>query len=267
MEALSILRARALKSLADAVARGVLSPPFSDFQLRRFVSAEEVVAASELLRSLSQRGFAAVQLEAVLRLLEEVKDKEENAPRPQLVWSDLDPTGARDTAVVCKELFRGAERSVLLSTYNLGHWSSTGVPGNPVLRPLAERMAEVPTLKVRLFLNIKGEERSVADSLKSFADKFRRWTWPWERLPEVYYDPRALSGEASRLHAKCVVVDDKKALVTSANLTVAAQQNNIEAGVLLEDAIFAKQLREQFETLIQKGWVRRLKFAEEEGTP
>jgi phosphatidylserine/phosphatidylglycerophosphate/cardiolipin synthase-like enzyme len=37
------------------------------------------------------------------------------------------------------------------------------------------------------------------------------------------------------LHAKCIVVDGRHALVTSANSTEAASQRTIEAGVLLVD--------------------------------
>jgi phosphatidylserine/phosphatidylglycerophosphate/cardiolipin synthase-like enzyme len=55
------------------------------------------------------------------------------------------------------------------------------------------------------------------------------------------------------LHAKCIVVDDRKAFVTSANLTTAAQERNIEAGLLVEDAGLAQSLRMQFETLVGAG--------------
>ena len=82
-------------------------------------------------------------------------------------------------------------------------------------------------------------------------------------MPEVYYDPRSLQAvgeESACLHAKCVVVDDARAFVTSANLTEAAQGRNIEAGVLLEDPLFARALRKQFESLVDRGYVRRLRI-------
>jgi phosphatidylserine/phosphatidylglycerophosphate/cardiolipin synthase-like enzyme len=52
-------------------------------------------------------------------------------------------------------------------------------------------------------------------------------------------------------HAKCVVIDDEVAFVTSANFTEWAQSRNVEAGVLLRNAHFARQLRQQFEGLVQ----------------
>ncbi len=49
----------------------------------------------------------------------------------------------------------------------------------------------------------------------------------WERRPEVFYDRRALNparGPRACLHAKVVVQDEARTLITSANLTEAAQQ-------------------------------------------
>jgi phosphatidylserine/phosphatidylglycerophosphate/cardiolipin synthase-like enzyme len=80
-------------------------------------------------------------------------------------------------------------------------------------------------------------------------------------MPRVLYDPLALtsgSGPRSCLHAKCLIVDDERALVTSANFTEAAMDRNIEAGVLVDDAGFAARLRAQFDALEQSGQVHSL---------
>ena len=53
--------------------------------------------------------------------------------------------------------------------------------------------------------------------------------------------------EPSSLHPKCVVIDEGKALVTSANFTEAAQIRNIEAGVFIRDPGFACSLVRQSE--------------------
>jgi len=55
-----------------------------------------------------------------------------------------------------------------------------------------------------------------------------------------------------------VIVDREKALVTSANLTEAAHERNIEAGVLIEDADVAKSLERQFRSLVEVGLLVRL---------
>jgi len=53
----------------------------------------------------------------------------------------------------------------------------------------------------------------------------------------------------SSLHAKCVVIDRRVALITSANFTEAAQQRNIEAGVIVRYPLFVERLVGYFEGL------------------
>jgi len=119
-------------------------------------------------------------------------------------------------------------------------------------------------LQVRMFLNVPRPYRdstSEAELLKRFVDRFRRDEWPGPRIPEVYYDPRAVAlgdSEHTSLHAKCIVIDARKALVTSANFTEAAQMRNIEAGVFVVDPNFARSLVRQFEALIVSGLLQRV---------
>ena len=52
------------------------------------------------------------------------------------------------------------------------------------------------------------------------------------------------------LHAKVISVDQKKTLITSANLSYHGQQGNIELGMLAESRKIAKQLDDVFTKLI-----------------
>ena len=121
-----------------------------------------------------------------------------------------------------------------------------------------------PALEVRLLLNVARPPRDWRDEsefVREFAQKFRREHWPGSRRPAVYYDPRSLKSKVAEravLHAKCVIVDDRRALVTSANLTGAALYRNVEAGVLVDDPAFAQQLRRQFDALVEARQVRRV---------
>ncbi len=83
--------------------------------------------------------------------------------------------------------------------------------------------------------------------------------WPFgEPCPALYYDPRTASpGTFATLHAKCVVVDERLALVTSANFTGRGHARNIEVGVLIEDERFATELSRQWHGLVAAGLVRR----------
>ncbi len=55
------------------------------------------------------------------------------------------------------------------------------------------------------------------------------------------------------LHAKAVIIDARYTLLTSANFTEAAQQRNIEAGVLLDDSRLATRLTQQFSQILEAG--------------
>jgi phosphatidylserine/phosphatidylglycerophosphate/cardiolipin synthase-like enzyme len=59
------------------------------------------------------------------------------------------------------------------------------------------------------------------------------------------------------LHAKCIVVDEERTLITSANFTERGQTRNIEAGVLIEDRGFAEELGAQWRQLIAARLVHR----------
>ena len=72
----------------------------------------------------------------------------------------------------------------------------------------------------------------------------------------MYYDPRSLELDHSNrasLHAKCIVVDDETAFVSSANFTEAAQLKNIEVGVIIKSPHFARHLSQHFDALAAEG--------------
>jgi phosphatidylserine/phosphatidylglycerophosphate/cardiolipin synthase-like enzyme len=264
-DAAARLSAAALTAVAAALSRGALSVGASRAQLGRLVAEGEAADLAELLQRLLGTNMDRLQAAMALQLLADSKRAAESAPRPQLVWSDLDLRGSRDTSVVANELFRQAQQYVLVSTYNLGHKRRTDdPPGHPVLRLLAERMLAVPKLRARLFFNLRRMPWQASSTDEQIVADFVRWfrleLWPWAPLPEIYFDPRSLDGgeDAACLHAKCIVVDDAHSFVTSANLTEAAQSRNIEAGVLLHDPTFAKNLRLQFEALINRALVRAI---------
>lgn len=238
----------ARRSLSAAFEADRLRPPYTSLALRRYVGAALAGEVAAELERLAGKGMEPRHLAVTLGLL---ADEVESAPRIDLVWTGPEEggTASRDTGVVVREMFERAEESVLLAGFAV-------YQGKRVFKVLAERMAAQPDLKVEMFLNIERKYRDrtlAAEILKVFADGFRKKQWPGERIPEVYYDPRALDMDDRRrasLHAKCVIVDDRFCLLTSANFTEAAQERNIEAGVLIEDRAMSGMLRAQFEGLV-----------------
>lgn len=258
--AFSGLTPRLLLILAGALEGERLLPEFTRFGLQKYVSGPERVLVAEELNRLHQMGMTPVQLAYTLRLLAEEREATQRARDcAELVWSGPEIVGSqtRETGVVVRELFANARREVLVSGF-------TVYQGTQIFQKLADRMDENEGLSVRMFLNIPrkwGETKPSEELVEAFAQKFWKRQWPGERRPEVYYDPRSLEREEKKqtsLHAKCVVIDGERAFVTSANFTEAAQERNIEAGILLHHPSIAKSLCSQFDSLVAAGMFQPL---------
>ncbi len=258
MSSLLQLGRPALESLAQALETQPTEGRFSTSRVRHHVPTALVGPVYAELKEMLDAGMAHPHIARWLRLLAvERGTGQAIADRVELVWSGLDLHRAttRDTGVVVNQLFREAKRSVLVASYAI----DIGKKATALFGDLAARMDDDPALDVRLFLNVHRknfrDETPESVVLREFAERFRGKVWPGERLPAVFYDPRSLAvgGETRAcLHAKCIVIDDERALVTSANFTEAAHERNIEAGVVISDATLAKALRTQFETLAER---------------
>ncbi len=253
----------ALVSISKALAAGRVLPPYHRSHFHAHLSPELARLLASELNNLDSMGATGRAIGRFLRYLAEERDRAQKAAdQAELVWSGLDITGAesRDAPAVVRELLSSATKDVLISTYVL----DKGAKVAGILGTLAERMDDNPALRARVFVNIPrkhGDTQSDAILINDFARQFRNEIWPGKRLPEVYYDPRSLDTEGPTracLHAKCVVVDHQRSLVTSANFTEAAQVRNIEAGVVINDPTFAKRLARQFDVLVERGSLRRL---------
>jgi phosphatidylserine/phosphatidylglycerophosphate/cardiolipin synthase-like enzyme len=159
----------------------------------------------------------------------------------------------RDTRVVVADLFRRAESSVVIAGYAIHQ-------GKRIFQDLAAQMEIVESLSVRLYLNLApriGDTRPESERLSKAAREFIERHWPTaKRLPEVYYDRRGLDAipeEPVSFHAKCIIRDRKELFVSSANFTEAAQNRNIEMGVLLASPVLADQALSFLDDLVREG--------------
>lgn len=258
--ALHSLNPGVLETLERALSGRRLVAPYSATGLARHVPGADCTALAADLANLDRAGMSGAQIALLLNAISEEKRRSETqADRVELVWTGPETTGSRsrDTSAVARDLFSTAESTLLVTTFAI--WQ-----GAEVFKPLAERMAERPSLKVRLFLNVmrpSGTSEDDAEITRNFLKTFRKKDWPWETVPEIYYDPRSLSPHASErgvLHAKCIVADDRRVFITSANFTEAAHERNIEAGLLLDNLTIAQALTRQFESLVHAGVLKRL---------
>ena len=260
-EPLLSLASSELRQLAGALESGRLTPPYCAINLQRFVSHALTAAVASSMTELAGCGCSPLALARVLELLATEVDR-----RPLLEEIvDLVATGPeggegtpRATSVVVGDLFRGAKKSVLVAGYAVRQ-------GQRVFKDLADRMAESPKLRVRLYLDIQrtnGDTSIPEEIVRRFSQRFRSTQWPSQRpVPDVYYDPRSVAidrSKAGALHAKCVVVDAERLFVSSANFTEAAQERNIEIGLLLNSPVLASRVSEFFERLTQTGTLIKL---------
>lgn len=251
MRGLLELPSHVRQRLAKALESGLLAAPYASASMRSVLGAQEwneTIASG--LDELARAGISGPAAGAWILALDEATAR---APRPDLVWSGPEVPGlhARDTRRVFEELLGSAERSAWLCTYAF-------FDGPKAFDVLARRMADRAQLEVRLLLNLqrKRGDTTAADQLvRKFASRFWTVDWPGSSRPAVYYDPRALEldGPGGVLHAKALVVDEEVVFVTSANLTEAAWDRNIELGLLLRDRALAASISTHFRVLIERG--------------
>ena len=242
--------------VASALESGLLVSPYSASSLSALVGihdgCDQVVEAIHELADLGISGPAAASW---IRVSARANAR---TPRPDLVWSGPEVPGlhARDTRRVYEELLGAAERSVWASTYAF-------FDGPKAFEVLARHMDVTPDLRVTLLLNIqrkKGDTSASEQLVRRFAGHFWETDWPGRSRPRVFYDPRALelAGPGGVLHAKAVVVDEEAVFVTSANLTEAALERNIELGLLVRDRGLAASISSHFRELIDRELLRPL---------
>ena len=173
---------------------------------------------------------------------------------------DVEGVPTADTAAVVQTLISEAKEEILLVGYAIHN-------GKKLFEPQASRMRDDSSLRVIFCLNIGrpfGDTSLETEIVRRFLQEFRTKHWPWPNLPELWYDPRALAESASdraSLHAKCVIVDGKAAIITSANFTEAAQRKNIEVGMLVRHQTAVQRLVDYFSALRMSNRLVRCKLS------
>ncbi|HUC01023.1 MAG TPA: DISARM system phospholipase D-like protein DrmC [Solirubrobacterales bacterium] len=164
--------------------------------------------------------------------------READSQRSRAVWTGPGATGEeRLTAAVLHELIVAARQRVLLVSF--------------AAYTLAEVAADLEAAVGR-GCTVAAVFETEEDSAGAYAgpashpfqgiDGIRRWRWP-----------AANREQGAVLHAKLLVVDGKRALVGSANLTHRALSANLEVGVLVRDPALAGRLEDHVHGLMSSG--------------
>jgi len=242
-----------LQALASALRAGRLQEPLNAVALQRLIPKSMISSVAADLSALYSTGFDAAKVAFLIDVL--LSDRRSRLGIDDLV--DFVTTGPeaggvtnRDTSVVVRELFASAKKRVLVAGYAV-------YQGQKVFQALADRMHENPDLQVRLFLDIQrpqNDQTAPKTLVEKFRYRFSHYQWPENRpLPKLFYFPQSLElavDKKASLHAKCVVVDDDAVFLSSANFTEAAQQRNIEMGLLLKSSQLASKITKHFDSLV-----------------
>lgn len=250
-----------LRSIAVSVRAGRLAAPYSAISLQRIIGECHAADVAQKLGLLSNTGMSPEALADCLELTADaLASRSQLDDLVDLVTTGPDAGGVanRSTAVVVSELFRNAQKSVLIAGYAV-------YQGQRVFQALAERMAAISTLQVRMFLDVgrrQGDTSSAEALISRFVHQFKFTQWPVGMpLPQVYCCKQFLedvNGRSASLHAKCTVVDSQRVFVSSANFTEAAQQRNVEVGLLLQSRTVGERIRRFFDTLVDTGYFGRV---------
>jgi phosphatidylserine/phosphatidylglycerophosphate/cardiolipin synthase-like enzyme len=249
-----------LHEIASAFRTGRLVVPATEVGLGRMLGMSATAGVTAALQAWIARGLNAEQIAWTIDLLLRSRQRQQ---RPEellelvLTGPETAGTPVRDTAAVVHELFAQAEYSVMVIGYAIHK-------GQRVFKALAERMLTVPQLSVRMFFDIQlrpAGTQSPNELVSAFVQRFKNVEWPeGYPMPHVFFYPASLDAGDVRscLHAKCVIVDRRVVFVSSANFTEAAQERNIEAGVLIRSPFVASRLADHFEALVQREMMRQI---------
>lgn len=249
-----------LESVAGGIERQSLRFPLTAARLR----AAGVGALVDHLPLLE--GLNPSQALALMRCVL-AERKRQAGPALELVWTgpDVPETVVRDTALVLRDLFASATSSVLVG----GCYFSGG---EHILAPVYEAIRD-RGVRATFCLNIPEPAPDVAGipaHVRAQVRAFLAKNWPFGLpLPDFYYDPRTVQPLAPGrsgvlLHSKCVVIDERRAFITSANFTHNGQARNIETGVQIDDEKFARELAGHWHTLIRAGLLVRCEVGAED---
>ncbi len=263
-EALHKLTTAGLRDLAALCRQRPGADSLPTHALQQLAGSELGNELGQCLRDVLQQGW---RTEQVATLADTIADARLKSPAFDqlfdLVLSGPEAPGiaTRDTAAVMHSLLAEAKQEVLLVGYTIHN-------AKQLFEPLALRLEVEPGLRVWCCLDIKRERNDTSppsEIVRRFAHDFATRHWPWNPKPEVYYDPRSLEPHGQRrssLHAKCVVVDRRAALITSANFTEAAQERNIECGVIIRSTTQVERIHFYFDNLCQQRVLWRCELPE-----
>lgn len=137
------------------------------------------------------------------------------------------------TKETLQKLIEGTEKSLTITGYSISDYFAD------VLDVIIRKSQQ--GVYVRLYVNDIEKQKFALDRLMAYKSRFL----------QVYEYRKQADDKMAALHAKLLVSDAKKSLVSSANLSYHGMQGNVEMGFLLESPKKAKQIEEVMKELVR----------------
>lgn len=137
------------------------------------------------------------------------------------------------TKETLQKLIEGTEKSLTITGYSISDYFADML--DVIIRKSQQGVY------VRLYVNDMEKQKSAIDRLMAYKTRFL----------QVYEYQKQEEDKMAALHAKLLVSDANKSLVSSANLSYHGMQGNVEMGFLIESTERAKQIEEVMKEMVR----------------
>jgi phosphatidylserine/phosphatidylglycerophosphate/cardiolipin synthase-like enzyme len=241
-----------IEGFVRSLRSGTIERDSSAVDLRRILIGpnETISLFRKLLREwLDESQASCIQLADVIEAVSIYKSRMSLMPHAELVWSGPDvghPT-ARKTFQVMNEMLQHASESVLIVGYSLFLRGDLAQDLLARLGRLSSKGVQVRFIVDRRYKGWSG------NGIEGHSVREIQENWFSDTPKPLIYSWASEDDENSKLHAKLMLVDDRDLLVTSANLTGAGLETNLELGLRIQGDT-ARNCAEHFSRLINSGF-------------
>lgn len=236
-----------VESIAKAL-QHVVNPAHFDQCLGAFGSAGNSTLAGEIRQAwLAHPALTGAEIAIALRASAHTATAIGSAEGLDLVWTGpktgLIPT--RNTEQVIREVIDQATKRLFVVSYVFFN-ATTIVTG------LNEAIARGVNVRILLESSTVHGGAVKGDGLQAMHEAVpgaELYIWPLSQKAEV------AGSLSAAVHAKCAVCDNRLAFITSANLTSAAMERNMELGVLVRDGTTPNRLHAHLDALVMTGTI------------
>ncbi|KON84842.1 hypothetical protein AF331_12580 [Rossellomorea marisflavi] len=235
-----------LDRLFEQIDNGTLTNEFITWQSRVRFPFELEFLAYDMLKEAERNDVQIMEVRKYLELAFMMAKKyKEHEPRVSPVWTGPDLESGLiklNTYNTVKYLIESAEHEVFIVGYSFSFREESV---KDILKSV-ERAVE-KNCRVNIIIN---------DVEKNFKEIMKHWEKENYQLNVYHWTGRDSSAYTS-LHAKLIIIDQRKLLLTSANFSYHGFHKNIETGVIIENHDIAKDIWKQYHSLMKENQMKK----------